>query len=246
VGAQAELTFNLDRAIVDSDGDPNMGAYVDAVSDLTIRVGDIASTVLKASLFVYNDRLEPSGLVDRILIGGLPTNRGEALPDGWRYWTAGLEIRGFSSQVADWDFLSDDSMPFTFDSSQAPNPPPSSVRIMLCLLNPQGTVTVCPTLGQASGGWPVSESPEDLLTDLIGDVMNLNLQAGIGNALDSKLQNAIEGLDRAQAGDVASAIGMLYAFIQSAEAQRGKALTEEQADQLVASAQAIIDALSLP
>jgi hypothetical protein len=37
---------------------------------------------------------------------------------------------------------------------------------------------------------------------------------------------------------------MLYAFIQSVEAQRDKKLTDAQADQLVLAAQAIIDSLS--
>lgn len=87
-------------------------------------------------------------------------------------------------------------------------------------------------------------TPADQIGDLIGLVMNLNIQAGIGSSLDSKLQNALDALDRAQAGDTASATGILYAFIQSVEAQRGKQLTNEQADQLIATAQAVIDALS--
>ena len=85
--------------------------------------------------------------------------------------------------------------------------------------------------------------PGALLENLVTSVVSYNLAAGIGNSLDSKLQNAIDALDRAQNGDEASAIGILYAFIQSVEAQRGKKLTDAQASELVESAQAIIDAL---
>lgn len=86
-------------------------------------------------------------------------------------------------------------------------------------------------------------TPEGLLEQLITTVVGLNLHAGIGNALDSKLQNALDALDRAQAGNAASAIGIMYAFIQSVEAQRGKKLSDAQADELVAAAEAVIAAL---
>lgn len=86
--------------------------------------------------------------------------------------------------------------------------------------------------------------PDELLEDLIEEVIDLNVHAGIGNALDSKLQNALAALDRAKAGDTASAIAILQSFINSVEAQRGKSLTDEQADALIAAAQAIIDSLS--
>jgi hypothetical protein len=89
-------------------------------------------------------------------------------------------------------------------------------------------------------------SAEAQLAALVETVLSMNIQAGIGNALDRKLQNALSALDHAQAGDLASAAGILYAFIQSVEAQRGKRLTEEQSDQLVAAAQAIIDTLAGP
>ena len=74
-------------------------------------------------------------------------------------------------------------------------------------------------------------------------VANLSLDMGMDNSLDSKLQNA---LDRAQAGDIPSALGILHAFILSVDAQRGKKLTEMQADELIAAAQEIISALEEP
>jgi len=86
-------------------------------------------------------------------------------------------------------------------------------------------------------------SAEDLLTDLMIVVANLNLDMGMDNSLDSKLQNA---LDRTQSGDVPSALGIMHAFILSIDAQRGKKLTEMQADELIAAAQEIISALEEP
>jgi len=93
---------------------------------------------------------------------------------------------------------------------------------------------------------PVPLTVPDLraqLEALVEVVLSLNLKAGIGNALDSKLQNALATLDRVHQQDNGSPVGILYAFIQSVEAQRGKALTTEQADQLVSAAQGVIDAL---
>jgi hypothetical protein len=89
----------------------------------------------------------------------------------------------------------------------------------------------------------VTISPEDLLSDLVAQVIELNVSAGVGNALDSKLQNALDALDRAQDGDSPAAIGMLYAFIQSVEAQRDKAVTSDQADALTSTAERLITIL---
>lgn len=86
--------------------------------------------------------------------------------------------------------------------------------------------------------------PADLLADLMSRVASINIQAGISNALDSKLQNVLDALDRAQQSDTPAAVQLLSAFINSVEAQRGKALTDTQADQLVSDAQAIINALN--
>ena len=91
---------------------------------------------------------------------------------------------------------------------------------------------------------PIAAAPDAAaqIEALLGVVLSLNLKAGIGNALDSKLQNALAALNRDQQ-DNRSAVGILNAFIHSVEAQRGKALTTEQADQLVSAAQDVIDEL---
>lgn len=89
-------------------------------------------------------------------------------------------------------------------------------------------------------------TPSELLSELVQQVLSLNLRTGIENGFDSKLQNALAALDRANNGDVASATAILVAFIHSVEAQSGKALTVDQADQLILSAQSVIDSLTSP
>jgi len=76
------------------------------------------------------------------------------------------------------------------------------------------------------------------LEDLIEHIQQMNLLGGIENSLVSKLENAIQSVDRGQHN---AASNQLEAFINEVEAQRGKKITEEQADELIADAQSIID-----
>jgi sugar lactone lactonase YvrE len=78
------------------------------------------------------------------------------------------------------------------------------------------------------------------LSDL---VVNFNLKQGIANSLDAKLQNAFDALEAANAGLRQDAQNKLQAFINGVEAQRGKELTDEQADQLIALTQSILSVL---
>ena len=76
--------------------------------------------------------------------------------------------------------------------------------------------------------------------DLAATIEGMNLQQGIDNSLDSKLQatqDAIEALNADLRGD---AINKLESFINGVEAQRGKALTNEEATVLVNYAYTII------
>jgi hypothetical protein len=90
----------------------------------------------------------------------------------------------------------------------------------------------------------VSRTPSVLLGDLIDAVAQLNLRAGIANSLDSKLQNALDALNDARGGNIASAINKLNAFINSVNAQRGNGLTDQEADYLINLANRIIAAIS--
>lgn len=76
---------------------------------------------------------------------------------------------------------------------------------------------------------------------LVKKVVALDLPAGIENSLVSKLVNAIDSLEKGQDN---AAINKLEAFINQVEAQRGKKnLTKEQAGELIASVQAIIESI---
>ncbi|MCG6938792.1 MAG: hypothetical protein LJE83_11570 [Gammaproteobacteria bacterium] len=90
----------------------------------------------------------------------------------------------------------------------------------------------------------VAETPEDLINSLIDTVVSLDLKNGIFNALYSKLTNILRTLEDTNQNNDDSAINMLYAFIYNVEAQRGKAITDADADTLIAAAQEIIDLLS--
>jgi hypothetical protein len=90
---------------------------------------------------------------------------------------------------------------------------------------------------------PSDPSENPTIEGLISTVEGLNLQQGIENSLDAKLQNAKDSLAAANAGLREDAVNKLQAFINACEAQRDKALTSEQADELIAMANAIIASL---
>jgi hypothetical protein len=75
---------------------------------------------------------------------------------------------------------------------------------------------------------------------LIDKIVALELPAGIENSLVSKLENAINSIQKAQEK---AAANKLEAFINEVEAQRGKKIPEADADALIALAQAIIEIL---
>jgi parallel beta-helix repeat protein len=88
------------------------------------------------------------------------------------------------------------------------------------------------------------ETPEEAILDLIITVADMNLHQGIENSLDAKLNAALNALDDANQNNDVAAINSLYAFINAVEAQRGKKLTDAQADTLVTEASNIIAMLS--
>lgn len=69
---------------------------------------------------------------------------------------------------------------------------------------------------------------------------NLNLDNGTTNSLHAKLDAAQKSLDK---GNTSNAIKDLQNFIKHVNKERGKKLTDQQADQLIAAAQAIINLL---
>lgn len=80
-------------------------------------------------------------------------------------------------------------------------------------------------------------TPEDAIDNLVDDIEALDLPIGTENELASKLENALKSLKKENDG---AAINQLSSFINAVEAQSGKKLTVEQADELIAAAEAII------
>jgi hypothetical protein len=84
-----------------------------------------------------------------------------------------------------------------------------------------------------------SVDPVAAVEALATTVIEMNLQNGIANSLDSKLDAALNVLLDVNVSNDGAACNSLQAFISSVEAQRGKKITSNQADQLIASAQEI-------
>jgi len=86
--------------------------------------------------------------------------------------------------------------------------------------------------------------PVQLLVDLAQTVIDLNLQHGIENSLDGKLDAALNALEDVNQNNDVAAINTLEAFINAVEAQRGNKIPEAEADALIADVLQIIDLLS--
>jgi len=70
----------------------------------------------------------------------------------------------------------------------------------------------------------------------------LDLPQGLTNSLGAKLDAALTKLQDGNPAKDAAAIAKLEAFINQVEAQRGKGISDEDADALIALAQNAIDA----
>lgn len=96
------------------------------------------------------------------------------------------------------------------------------------------------------GSYPFfhQSTPSQQINSLILQVESFNLQQGIENSLDQKLQNAIDSLNAENAGDRQDAINKLQSFVGAVQAQSGNKITVEQANALIQTAQTIITLLS--
>lgn len=86
-------------------------------------------------------------------------------------------------------------------------------------------------------------SPELLIEALIVKVEDLNGEYGINNALDAKLQNALDALEAKNAGQRQDAINKMQSFINAVEAQRDNKIPGDVADELIDDANYIISLL---
>ncbi|MFH1724805.1 MAG: PKD domain-containing protein [Elusimicrobiota bacterium] len=86
------------------------------------------------------------------------------------------------------------------------------------------------------------KTPEGALAELSDAIGAMDLpNKGIKNALRTKIDNALVSL---MAGDEADALDKLGAFLNHVRAQRGKKLTEQQADALSVAAQDIMTSIN--
>jgi len=79
-------------------------------------------------------------------------------------------------------------------------------------------------------GIPLEVDPVDEIKDLIEDIREMDLHRGMENSLTKKLDHAIRSLE---IDDLDAAVSSLDSFVNQVEAQRGKKLTDEQADALI-------------
>jgi len=86
--------------------------------------------------------------------------------------------------------------------------------------------------------------PLDLLIELSDNIDAMNLPKGTANSLQAKLNTALEKLEDDNENNDAAAINSLQAFINAVQAQRGKKISQVDADDLIEAAQQIIDILS--
>jgi internalin A len=98
------------------------------------------------------------------------------------------------------------------------------------------TVTDNDGLSDADTATVTVKTPEDGTADLVSEVEGLGLPADIEDGLTDKLDAAINALDK---GNENAALKILVAFIKQVEAQRGKTLTADQVESLIAEAQQI-------
>jgi hypothetical protein len=84
------------------------------------------------------------------------------------------------------------------------------------------------------------QTPQEPIQSLIAQVQSLGLPKGLETSLVSKLEAALASLNR---GNKKAAMNELQAFMNHVNAQSGKKITEQQAAELIAAAQQIIDSL---
>lgn len=95
----------------------------------------------------------------------------------------------------------------------------------------------CDATGCGAPVPPVPTAIQQLESTVNGD----QLQSGITNSLDAKLQAAYQSVTTQNNAD---AVSQLQAFIQEVQAQSGKKITTDQANQLIQAANSIIQRLS--
>lgn len=101
--------------------------------------------------------------------------------------------------------------------------------------------------GQDDLPWVVQDgwvSPQVRTEQLATEIVALNLPQGTTNSLTAKLETAKKTLEDGNENNDGAAVNSLEAFINAVNAQRGKKISEEDAEALIEAAQQIIDLLN--
>jgi hypothetical protein len=115
-----------------------------------------------------------------------------------------------------------------------------------CAYPTAGTFAARGRIADQDGGFTdytlevIALTPQEGIEGLIDLVRSFNLPHGTENSLVVKLQHAVDAIN---AGDLSGACDQLAAFIHEVNAQAGKKLTLDQANQLIAGANQIRTAL---
>ena len=125
----------------------------------------------------------------------------------------------------------------------------TNVFIQFCTVTVIDTTTNTAVTAIPVGGNPfavaITPTPSTaaLIANLADTVNSLNLQVGIANSLDAKLNAVQAALAAAQANNVTTACNEMNAFVNAVMAQSGKKLTEAEANQLIAMANLVTASL---
>ncbi len=110
---------------------------------------------------------------------------------------------------------------------------------------PIGTTTVTCTATDAAGNSASAtfqvtiRGSTDQLSNLINEVQSINAKQGVINSLAAKLQAVLRAVNAGNADNRADACNKIDAFINEVQAQSGKAITVDQANNLIADANQI-------
>jgi hypothetical protein len=233
VGDSVQLQFTFDSSTPDASAVTFLGSYNGAISEVKI-------SALNSSITLNNSYGQFAGDI-RVFIDGYLITDSYMLNAQWN-----PPPGDFSAVQANLDYRPDTG---TLYSDALITQPcawdPGSIRGSLLLDDGQGNRVLLSST-QLTTVQRVGASPVEEITELAQLVVAINVDAGIANSLDSKLENAIAAVDDSRRGDNPSAVNMLSGFINAVEAQRDRKLTNGQADQLVGPAYCIIQHLSQP
>ena len=86
----------------------------------------------------------------------------------------------------------------------------------------------------------VPGDPAALLQSLVNAILALNLNQGIENGLDAKLEAAVQALEDINQNNDVAACNALQAFINAVQAQSGTKITQSDADALIDQAESVM------